>query len=303
MSSLTLKNSLTAEAVQAKLAKQNSNWNYTVEQVRLTTPNGEPTRFFGNRRVDTGEVLGVVSEKYNLLQNADLLEQTNRLLAQFGGAGKVSHTVENGGARVHAQYILPQIGFKIGGQEIIFRLGIQNSFDGSLRVAFNVGMFRLICSNGATAPIRGGSINLDVKHTGALNLEFAGNALNGAVDAFHRQRNMLEAMDATQISQATGHRILNGLILKKAISEHQADSVRKIWDAPTHREDEGRNVYNLWNATTQHLTHEVQGKRFSMADRYSKDVTALLGTHALSRNIEALALDLPVKKSRIIDLN
>ena len=50
------------------------------------------------------------------------------------------------------------------------------------------------------------------------------------------------------------------------------DSIQMVWDNPTHKEDEGRNLYNLYNATTQHLTHDVEGGRFEYARRVSSQV-------------------------------
>jgi hypothetical protein len=66
--------------------------------------------------------------------------------------------------------------------------------------------------------------------------------------------------------------ILDNLAIKKVLSESLRDSIQMVWDAPTHKEDEGRNLYNLYNATTQHLTHDVEGGRFEYARRVSHSV-------------------------------
>ena len=46
--------------------------------------------------------------------------------------------------------------------------------------------------------------------------------------------------------------------------------ISKIWNNPTHREDNSRNLYSLYNAVTQHLTHEVEDTRFELAERVSQ---------------------------------
>ena len=45
-----------------------------------------------------------------------------------------------------------------------------------------------------------------------------------------------------------------------------------VWDSPSFGEDEGRNLYNLYNSTTEHLTREVQGTRFEYANRVNRGV-------------------------------
>jgi dihydroneopterin aldolase len=65
-----------------------------------------------------------------------------------------------------------------------------------------------------------------------------------------------------------------------------ANKVREIWENPKHREDSDRNVWNLYNAVTQHLTHEVAPKRFELAERVGDAVVAQLAGNI--RNIESL---------------
>ena len=45
-----------------------------------------------------------------------------------------------------------------------------------------------------------------------------------------------------------------------------------IWNSPTHEEDKDRNLYNLNNAVTQHLTHDVADERFEYANRVTTNV-------------------------------
>jgi hypothetical protein len=55
-------------------------------------------------------------------------------------------------------------------------------------------------------------------------------------------------------------------------SEKVREAIAKIWNEPTHEEDEDRNLYNLNNAVTQHLTHEVADSRFEYANRVTTNV-------------------------------
>ena len=291
----------TLNATEVEIAdapvRQSANWDFTVQQQPLFA-NGVETRFFANVRQDTGEAFGIVTDRYSVMQNRDLLGNIEDIIKARGlGEVKRKVMVTGGGARLHANYLFNNIGFKIGNQDIVFNLKVQNSHDGSLRVALAVGLFRLICSNGAVAPLD--AINLTKKHTDALSLEFAGGAIDNAIENFHRTAPMLEAMYRTRLSGDEGHRVLNGLVVRKELSERQSDEVREIWNAPTHREDSERNLYNLWNATTQHLTHTVAGKKFELAERINRTVTQTLGRSAMAGNIsELMVKELAPRKPR-----
>ncbi len=50
-----------------------SNYAFPVVMEELQTADRKPSGFWGTRRTDTGQVLGVTSDKYGLLLNSDLI--------------------------------------------------------------------------------------------------------------------------------------------------------------------------------------------------------------------------------------
>lgn len=273
-----------------EIVDQNSRFDFQVEQTPLFA-NGQETRFLGNVRKDTGECLGVVTEQYNLMQNTDLFGSVEELFKSRNlGAFTRKEIVTGGGSRVRGVYTFQERGMKIQKDDIFFRLTVQNSFDGSLRVAFKAGLFRLVCSNGATSPV-GGLVNLTKKHTDALNLSFAGHALDSCLENFSKAGEQLEVMARKTITQIEGRKLLNGLVKSKAISERQSNEVARVWDAPTFREDADRTVYNLWNAVTQTTTHQIAGTRFELAERIENEVTNRLVEATMRGELSDLMVD------------
>lgn len=253
--------------------RQTDKWDYSVEQVKLFTPDGQETQFYGNRRTDTKQVLGVVTEQYQLMQNSDLFGACEELFAQKGyRAEKRKSVVTGDGARIRFMYQFPELGLKVKGQDMAFTLMVQNSFDGSLRVSFKVGLFRFICSNGLAVPFN--AINLTAKHTAKLDMEFTGRGLDHAVREFTQSAPFFERMADTRVDQHTGLEILNTLTKRKVLSQVQNEAIGAIWNAPTYKEDESRNLFNLYNATTQYLTHQVEGRRFELAERTNSQVVS-----------------------------
>ena len=272
-----------------------SKFDYEVEQVPLLTPDGKETRFFGTRRKDTGEVFATVTDRYEVLQNQSLFSTAEKLFGDKGLSGwKRNTVVTHGGARARAIYDFPTIGGRIGKDDVHFRLKVQNSFDGSLRASFAVGLFRLICSNGAAVPVN--ALNLTKKHTTSLDTQFVGAALDNAVHSFHNALPAFHRMSEMKVSQTEGKRILLNLADRKVLSERMAERVVGIWESPTYHEDRERTLWNLYNAATQHLTHEVEGRaekpRFELAERINAAVMGTFVQAAKSGRIDDLLIKL-----------
>ena len=94
--------------------------------------------------------------------------------------------------------------------------------------------------------------------------------------AFANPNNIYSQMAEKEITQEQGLYILHNLVKKNVISEVHREGISKIWNNPTHENDHERNIYNLLNASTQFLTHEVQGDRFELANRATTQVTRRL---------------------------
>ncbi len=257
-----------------------SAYDYEVECAPLFSDNG-PTRFFGTRRKDTGEIFATVTSAYEVLQNRQLVEAAEAAFRAKGMTGwKRKIVVTYGGARCYVIYDFPGIGGKVAGQDLTFRLKIQNSFDGTIRASFVVGLFRLICSNGLAMPV--GTLNLTQKHTTALEIDFVGRTVEQALKAFFDALPFFESMTAIRVSQDEGKAIVQGFAERHLLGRRQAEAIVRIWEHPRHEEDRARTLWNLYNAVTQHLTHDVAGAatkpRYELAERSTRIIThALVG--------------------------
>jgi len=248
---------------------------YEVECVPLFTEHGQ-TRFFGTRRKDTGEIFATVTGAYEVLQNRELVEATEAAFRAKGMTGwKRKVVVTYGGARCYVIYDFPGTGGRVAGQDLTFRLKIQNSFDGTIRASFAIGLFRLICSNGLAMPV--GTLNLTQKHTTALEIDFVGRTVEQALKAFFDALPFFESMTALRVGQDEGKAIMHGFAERHLLGRRQAEAIVRIWENPRHEEDRARTLWNLYNAVTQHLTHDVAGAaakpRYELAERCTRVIT------------------------------
>ena len=112
------------------------------------------------------------------------------------------------------------------------------------------------------------------KHSTNVNIGdiITEDALDSALARLKNGLNVYSRLADVSLEQEQGLTILQNLANGKVISEKLRESIAKIWNDPTHDEDKGRNLYNLNNAITQHLTHDVADTRFEYANRVTNNV-------------------------------
>jgi hypothetical protein len=227
----------------------------------------------GNFRTDTGQCLGTSTEKYAIVQNGALVEQVEDALNKVSGLGDFTSQklVARDGSRFYGVYDFPSmVKPVVVGDGAGMRLTLNNSFDRSTGVDFTLGLMRLICLNGQMTLVADTSVTR--KHSRKLTLDFITDAIHSCTLKFEESIKDFGTLAERTITQEEGGLILDNLAIKKVLAESMRDSIQMVWDNPTHKEDEGRNLYNLYNATTQHLTHDVEGGRFEYARRVSSQV-------------------------------
>jgi hypothetical protein len=272
-------------AIQAK-QEINANWDYKVEQQPLTRPDGERSKIFANVRTDTGEELGYSTSRYGIVNNADLLGTAETAFENRGlGNYERNIYVTDNGSKVRAIYdfkgddlraVVPQVGDVMG-----FRLSVQNSFDRSLKVSFALGFLRLICTNGMQTMER--ELSMIKKHNASINIAdlITESALDKALEKLKGAADVYASLATVNLTQEQGLTILNNMT-PKFMSDKVREGIAGIWNKPTHEEDKARNLYNLNNAVTQHLTHDVSDTRFEYANRMGQCVLKEFSAAALN---------------------
>ena len=248
-------------------------FDYTVEQSPLFNRDGKPVMvgkspIMGNFRTDNGVCLGTSTEAYEIVNNESVVEVVEDAFAGAGlGDFEREIVVAREGARFYGVYDFPTQERQVAnvGDVVSLRLTLNNSFDRSCGLNWAVGMMRKVCSNGMCSLVA--DTNVTKKHSSKLDLSLIKEGINASVDKFDASVEAFKNLGKREITQKEGGLILDNLAIKKVMAESMRDSIQMVWDSPTFGEDQGRNLYNLYNATTEHLTREVQGTRFEYANR------------------------------------
>ena len=293
----------------ARQALQTNNYDFTVAQTPLYTVQDEDNKKSGwlaNVRQDTGEVLGICTDRYALVQNSDLIDRAESAFASKGLTNYDREVyVTDNGSKMRATYDFKGHDIKIPavGDAMGFRLTLQNSFDRSLRVSFALGMLRLVCTNGMQTLEK--EFDMLKKHSAQLDLDklLTGEAIDGAMERFKASGDVFSRLATAKITQDEGKAALNNLLKKNVFSEKVREGIAHRFDNPTYEEDgkagDERNLYQLYNAVTQHLTADklvdregnavgrMVDTRFEYANRISGNVLkafdgATVNTHKLT---------------------
>ena len=285
-------------------------FDYVVEQRKTYIPHGDGYRWTGkwsNVRTDTGESLGDgISEQYGLLQNGVLVESLENAFNDYKELQDFTRevSVTENGARFYGRYsfpknqriLTPAVGDSVG---MVFDL--RNSFDRSTKAGLGIGALRLLCLNGMTSTENMASIT--ARHTNKINVGTIKDGIEMAIERWENSIDKMAEFTQREVTQEQGVVILNNLAQKKVLSESLKDSIEFIWNGQVEglgrggEADKARNLWNLYNATTEHLTHQVAPKRFEYSRSVENKVLSTF-TRSLKDNKVWDALLKPVPKNK-----
>jgi len=261
-------------------------YSFGVEKISIKLDR-EATGWWQLRRTDRpgkAGLLGVAKDNYSIVKNSDLVavaRKAFRALKVYKGCEE-NLFVTRGGSRFYGEYTfktrtikVPEVGDTIG-----LRLTLNNSYDRSCRVGFSMGFIRLICKNGMVTNSR----DFDFNRLHSFGKISAKVSIGECKDSIEKAFNSFDAdnlevfgdMAAKKVNQTKGGIIIDNMAVKvkKAspiLSQSDRDSIKMIWDNPIEA-DKDRNLFNLYNAATSHLTHAVSGERFEHATETSKKI-------------------------------
>jgi hypothetical protein len=279
-------------------ADQSTKWDYNVKQVKLMTEGGDFSGYYGNQRTDTKQVLGVTTEQYGIVQNKDLMENALQAIDKLGFKGYQQRiVVTNGGARIFAEFtfsnklLASAVGDKFG-----YRFVIKNSFDRTLRAAVELAFLRLICTNGCSTLER--EFHSNKKHSSGVEVDFIREAIDRAIKRGPSALKVFEELAERAVNDEKGVIILNNLESRGVLSGTVRENITTLWLAPRRAEDKPRNLYSLYNAVTEHLSHKVAGDRFEYARNTDANVLGILSRATKQKDLFA-TLTTPPKKEKL----
>ena len=236
---------------------------WKVVQQSVQTTAGIPLNgFYANVRETDGKVLGVVTDKYKVVQNADAFAFTDALLGEgvtYETAGSLQE-----GKKVWLLAKLPQK-YIISGDEITPYLVFSNSHDGSGAIKVAMTPVRVVCNNTLNLALEKARRIWSTVHTGNLNekmqdarqtLLYAENYMAELGKAFERLNRIKvtdrQVMDYINCLFPEEEKLTNQQ--KKNVSRIKEDLKMRYFDAPD-LQDVEKNGYRWLNSVADYATH------------------------------------------------
>ena len=108
-------------------------------------------------------IVNFCSDDYVIVSNAELFPP---LISKIEESHKVQLDVnQNDGSKFYVDIILSDQKLKLEKDQILPRMRVQNSYDGSLKYSYSFGFHRVVCANGMTAPVKGTIRESKTMHT------------------------------------------------------------------------------------------------------------------------------------------
>jgi phage/plasmid-like protein (TIGR03299 family) len=198
--------------------------NWQVEQAPVYSANNWAVPISGymaNVRSDTGEVLGIVGEKYRVAQNRDVFAFADELI----GTNKVKCTYETAGSLWNGRRIFMLVNMpkgRIVGDEYNPFLCLSNAHDGTSALQVFLTGIRVVCNNTLQAALRSAKRKISIRHLSSMETrkEEALKTMGAASKYFHD----LEIF----ASELAGKKINIGKVLDKLFPASKAMSSRQM---------------------------------------------------------------------------
>ena len=251
------------EAPTSREALEAAGLNWQVIQKNLVTDSGIVVPGFkANLRENDQQVLGVVSDRYKVVQNEEAFAFTDALLGE-GVTYETAGSLQNGRrtwilAKLPARYI-------ISGDEVMPYLVFMNSHDGSGSIKAAMTPIRVVCQNTLNLALSTAKRSWSTNHIGDIKgkmedarytLLYADQymaELGKAIDKLNQQklsdRQVLEYIDSLFpiIPNPSDQQIRNMQKMKE-------DMKVRYFDAPD-LQHVGKNAYRFINAVSDFATH------------------------------------------------
>jgi hypothetical protein len=234
------------------------------------------------KRTEDGEsVIGVVGDKYKIVQNMEVFSALDTLVdsgdARYTAAGEY-----NNGANIWMVMELP-VGVHVANDPHAAFLLVQSSHDGSCAVRIRPIIERLFCANQINRIIKGKHKNdytYVMKHTTNSELSvndirnitqltydsiqqyetIAGNMLQRKMDE-RTVKNIFKSVWAlpSEIEEAPDHLLSQGQRRQRTIALNGRDSAWSIYSESPTQENIRGTAFGVWQAVIEHADHHASG--------------------------------------------
>jgi len=213
----TVQNAMTSEE-----AIQLANLDYEVAKDRVavifpehSTPSAKYVpNTYGVYRTDTLDVFGVVSDKYEIVQNINAFGFMDSIV----GKGKAIYETAGALGKGETIFITAKLPYhiRINGNDVIENyLVVSNGHDGRTSLNIFLTPIRVVCANTLAVGLENNKFKIKLRHTSSINdrLEDARNLLEVSSTITENMQHIFDHLLSTKVTDEAAEQYFNGIFL------------------------------------------------------------------------------------------
>jgi hypothetical protein len=232
------------------MATIESHYNFPTELCNVYTGNSRVIKGKkGLIRTDTGDCLSIVSDQYQMIQHAELVDSMLPIIQAINPDFQGKSMLDKQGCILNYTATMKDEGYKLKelGEQVGFQVHIRNTYDGTGCASIRLGALVLSCKNGMVknTPF----INIRVIHKNGAKNKFELPSADQLSHHFDNQLNAWDAMGVARLNASNYSTAINSLV-KQGLIRNTAQDVAFFMDKRP------KTYWEFMQNMTYHLTHE-----------------------------------------------
>jgi len=233
-----------------------------------TTFNGQPKDVARDALFSpNGDLLGVVSPKYNLVENKDVKAVFDEFFSSLN-VYSVTDKVSGNGGKWLREYVLNEDKYTVHisdkKEEIAMKVTIGNGYDGKTSVFMNFSAWRQVCSNG----MMGWKKMIGRKFNHFTN-DILDHLKNEIDKGFNGMSNNFETWEKWSKEKFTKNQFEGFVNSREYLSDKQKNVTNGLYIPVMNKFNEEETKWGAYNVLTAIATHHTQSRNKNVANDFS----------------------------------
>lgn len=232
------------------MATVEAHYDFPTELCRIYT--GDSRVIKGKKgliRTDTGDCLSIVSDQYQMIPHAELVDSMLPIITAINPNFQGKSMLDRSGCILNYTATMKDENYKLKelGEQVGFQIHIRNTYDGTGCAAIRLGALVLSCKNGMVknTPF----INIRVIHKNGAKNKFELPSADQLSHHFDNQLNAWDALGIRTLNASNYERGIDSLIKQGIIRNTPQDKEIFMNKSP-------KSYWDFMQNMTYHITHE-----------------------------------------------
>jgi hypothetical protein len=210
-------------------------------------------------------LFAIASNEYKLVRHEEIVKQVHDACLEIPeyGIPEMKISLPYSGAKMILDVKFPEMmkDIKVG-DTIVPKISVRSSYDLQWKLRSDGGLYRVICSNGAMAPVKGKAYSYINRHVSSLDLNLMIDTIKEGLILFSEQSELWKKWAEAKISNEVYSEIWEALPFspaEKGKMEELPETGSKLF-LPAALQREELTLWDMHSVVTQFVTHNIESE-------------------------------------------